>query len=166
MRPADMSIAYYFNLRTRSLNNVLFQFVMIPAPLVFAWILDTSKVKSRRVRGLVGVTVLGAITLGTSGGLAAWISYNDVNQNIPARGVDWTDSTFAAAFILYILFGIIYAIYQIAVQWTLAALSNDPVRCARHAGFFKGSTSLGMCVSFILDSQKVSYMNQLIVQYV
>jgi hypothetical protein len=31
---------------------------------------------------------------------------------------------------------------------------------------FKGTTSLGMCVSFILDSKNVSYMDQLIIQFV
>lgn len=61
--------------------------------------------------------------------------------------------------------GIIYASYQIVVQWTLGALSNDPVQCARYAGLFKGTTSLGMCISFVLDSKNVSYMDQLIVQF-
>ncbi|KAF2102542.1 hypothetical protein NA57DRAFT_71532 [Rhizodiscina lignyota] len=159
--------AYYFNLRTRSLNNVLFQFIMIPCPLVLASILDTSRIKSRRMRGMVGTACMGTLTLAVCAGLAGWIAKNDVNRqkNTPP-GVDWSDSAFGAGFILYLLEGIVYACYQICVQWTLGALSNDPIQCARYAGLFKGTTSLGMCVSFILDSQNVSYMDQLIVQFV
>lgn len=59
-----------------------------------------------------------------------------------------------------------YQTYQICVQWTLGALSNDPTKCSMMAGLFKGTTSLGMCISFVLDSQNVSYINQLIVQFV
>ena len=51
------------------------------------------------------------------------------------------------------------------MQWTLGALSNDPVQCSRLAGLFKGTTSLGMCISFVLDSQNVAYIDQLAVQF-
>lgn len=159
--------AYYFNLRTRSLNNVLFEFVMVPCPLALAWIMDTKYIKSRQNRGFVGLAILGSITIGALIGLTIWIKKNNVNrQTHPPPGVDWTDSAFGAGAILYILWGIIYATYQIVVQWVISALTNDPVRCARYAGLFKGTTSLGMCVSFILDSKNVTYLDQLIVQFV
>ena len=159
--------AYYFNLRTRSLNNVLFQFIMIPCPLALAYVMDSNFIKSRRIRGLVGVAIMGTITLAASAGLAAFIVEKDVNRqkNTPPA-VDWSDGAFAGPFILYLLFGIVYATYQICVQWTLASLTNDPVKCARYAGMFKGTTSLGMCISFVLDSKNVSYLDQLIVQFV
>ncbi|KAL6251790.1 hypothetical protein RBB50_002000 [Rhinocladiella similis] len=158
--------AYYFNLRTRSLNNVLFQFIMMPCPLMLAFVMDTNRIKSRRVRGIVGTCIMGALCLATNAGLAAWIVKNDVNRqkNAPP-GVDWSDSAFGAGFILYLLEGIIYATYQICVQWTLGALSNDPRICSRLSGLFKGTTALGMCISFVLDSKNVSYLDQLIVQF-
>ncbi|OAL38222.1 hypothetical protein AYO20_02674 [Fonsecaea nubica] len=170
---AEMNLAllssingYYFNLRTRSLNNVMFQFIMMPCPLLLAWIMDTKYIKSRRTRGMIGAVIMGTICLATNAGLAAWITRNDVNRqrNTPP-GIDWTDSGFGAGFVLYLLSGIIYATYQIVVQWTLGALTNDPVECSRLAGLFKGTTSLGMCISFVLDSKNVSYIDQLIVQF-
>lgn len=48
---------YYFNLRTRSLNNVLFQFIMIPCPLALAYIMDKTPIKSRRLRGILGAVI-------------------------------------------------------------------------------------------------------------
>ncbi|OQV00658.1 hypothetical protein CLAIMM_06125 isoform 2 [Cladophialophora immunda] len=157
---------YYFNLRTRSLNNVMFQFIMMPCPLLLAYVMDTSYIKSRRTRGMIGAVIVGTICLATNAGLAAWITKNDVNrQTHTPPGVDWSDSGFGAGFVLYLLSGIIYATYQIVVQWTLGAMSNDPVQCSRLAGLFKGTTSLGMCISFVLDSKNVSYIDQLIVQF-
>ncbi|KIX94203.1 uncharacterized protein Z520_10230 [Fonsecaea multimorphosa CBS 102226] len=170
---AEMNLAllssingYYFNLRTRSLNNVMFQFIMMPCPLLLAYIMDTSYIKSRRTRGMIGAIIVGTLCLATNAGLAAWITKNDVNRqtNTPP-GVDWSDDGFGAGFVLYLLSGIIYATYQIVVQWTLGALTNDPVQCSRLAGLFKGTTSLGMCISFVLDSKNVSYIDQLIVQF-
>lgn len=97
---------YYFNLRTRSLNNVLFQFIMMPCPLLLAAVMDTNYIKSRRVRGMIGAAIMGSICLATNAGLAAWITYNDVNrQTNKPPGVDWTDGAFGAGFVLYLLSG-------------------------------------------------------------
>jgi hypothetical protein len=155
-----------FNLRTRSLNNLLFNFIMIPAPLCLAWVMDSPKIGSRRTRGFAAVSVVGLITMGALGGLLGWITNQDVNRNNPAPGLDWTDSGFGAGVVLYILFGIVDACFQIIVQWTLGSLTNDPVLCARYAGAFKGTVSLGMCIAFTLDSKAVSYKTQVIIQLV
>lgn len=156
--------AYYFNLRTRSLNNLLFQVIMIPAPICLAMIMDNQKITSRRSRGLYGSAVVGVISIAAMGGLLGWIIKNDVDRHLDPPAIDWSEPAFAAGFILYLLFGIVYACFQIATQWTLAALTNDPSLCARYAGAFKGTVSLGMCVSFVIDSEGVSYRNQAIIQ--
>ncbi|KAJ9145453.1 Membrane transporter protein [Pleurostoma richardsiae] len=156
--------AFYFNLRTRSLNNLLFQVIMIPAPICLAMIMDNPRIASRRTKGLIGTAVVGVITMATTAGLLGWVIHNNVNGDNDPPAVDWTDSAFAAGFILYLLNGIIYACFQIAVQWTMASLTNDPALCARYAGAFKGTVSLGMCISFTIDSQGVSYRNQVIIQ--
>lgn len=60
--------------------------------------------------------------------------------------MDWIESAFGLGIVLYLLFGAIYACFQVTVQWTLAALANDPAPCARYAGAPKGTVSLGMYV--------------------
>ena len=139
---------------------------MIPAPLCLALIMDNPRILSRRKKGLIGTTIVGIISIATLAGLLGWVIHNDVDRNKTPPAVDWTDSAFAAGFILYLLNGIIYACYQIVVQWTLGSLSNDPALCARYAGAFKGTVSLGMCISFTVDSQNVSYRNQVIYELV
>ncbi|KAK7533803.1 major facilitator superfamily domain-containing protein [Phyllosticta citribraziliensis] len=155
---------HYFNLRTRSLTNLLFQFIMIPTPLAMAWVMDNKRIKSRRKKGMMGSLMMGVITMGATVGLLIWIIVNDIDANDPAPGIDWSDPSFASGFILYLLFGIVYATFQICVQWTMSALTNDPVLCARYAGAFKGTVSLGMCVSFVMDSEGISYLTQTIIQ--
>lgn len=159
-----ISPGYYFNLRTRSLNNLLFQFIMIPAPLALSYVIDSQR-STRRIRGVLGSSIMGLITLGATAGLLGWIIHNniDVGRHDPP-GIDWHDPQFASGFVLYLLFGIVYATFQICVQWTLGSLTNDPVKCAYFSGAFKGTVSLGMCISFVMDSQKVSFQVQTITQ--
>jgi len=68
---AEMALAlqsslngYYFNLRTRSLNNVMFNFIQLPASFGMTYILDNTRFGKRKMRSLIGITVMSAITLG------------------------------------------------------------------------------------------------------
>jgi hypothetical protein len=160
-------IGFYFNLRTRCLNNVIYQIIQILIPFILSYILDTKLVKHRRTRGYLAIAFIGTITLCSCAGLTAFIMENDINQNTSsARGNDWTDPGFAKAFVIYLFWGMVYSGYQIVIEWVLAALTNDPATLARYAGLFKGTGSLGICVSFLLDSRKVPYIWQLTVQFV
>lgn len=139
---------------------------MIPAPLCLAFVMDNPRIQSRKKKGLLGTTIVGIISIATLAGLLGWVINHDVDRTKDPPSVDWTDAAFGAGFILYLLNGIIYACYQIVVQWALAGLSNDPALCARYAGAFKGTVSLGMCISFTVDSQNVSYRSQVIYELV
>ncbi|KIW67908.1 hypothetical protein PV04_07123 [Phialophora macrospora] len=164
LAPASSINGYYLNLRTRSLANLLFNFIMIPAPLILASMMDSSFIKTRRMRGVVGVTAIGTITMASLAGVLGWICVHDVDRTKPPPGVDWTHGTGVSYIILYLFFGIVDACFQIVVQWVLSALTNDPVLCARYAGAFRGTVSLGMCIAFTLDAKAVSYKNQIIIQ--
>ncbi|EXJ80645.1 hypothetical protein A1O3_06929 [Capronia epimyces CBS 606.96] len=157
---------YYFDLRTRSLANIIFEMIMIPAPLALAWAMDNKYMTRRRTRGMLGVAIMAVITLATYAGVIGWLVRNDVDRSQPPPAVDWSMSSFASGFVLYILSGIIYSGFQICGQWTLSALSNDPYKCARYAGLFKGTTSLGLMAAFLMDSKNVSYLDQAIVHLV
>lgn len=55
----------------------------------------------------------------------------------------------------------IYAIWQSVVQFVISTLSNDPKICARYAGMFKSSVSLGMAISFGVTAAEVEFLSQL-----
>lgn len=139
---------------------------MIPTPLLMAWVLDNRRVESRRTRGIMGASVLALLTLAFNAGYLGWVASENIDRNGEAPANDWTDAAFGPACVLYLLAGIVYACYQIVVQWVLGALSNDPATCARYAGAFKGTVSLGMCIAFTIDSQGVSYKVQAIIDLV
>lgn len=100
--------AWYFNLRTRSLNNVCIQLISIVVPLLLAGLMDTSYIKSRRMRGYIGVSVMGVITLGTCAASIAWIDKNNITRKVML--VDWTDERFGPAFAVYLFNGIVYGV--------------------------------------------------------
>ncbi|EXJ86206.1 hypothetical protein A1O1_06576 [Capronia coronata CBS 617.96] len=158
--------SYYFSLRARSLNNVLFQFIMIPAAFALSSLLDMGRL-SRRKRGLIACSCVGVITMGASAGLVGWMKINGLDGRLSTSpDVDWTSSRFAGATVIYLLWGIVYASYLISANWVVSSLSNDPARCAVYAGFAKGTASLGLCICFIMDTRSVTYMAQCIMQFV
>lgn len=112
---AEMALAlesslngYFFNLRTRSLNNVMFNFIQIPASIGMTWILDSTRFGKRRTRALIGITIMSAITLGICSAEAAWLSEKRLNRDIPGPSTDWKDSEFAGAFVIYVIYGSVY----------------------------------------------------------
>ncbi|EXJ79410.1 hypothetical protein A1O3_08912 [Capronia epimyces CBS 606.96] len=157
--------AFYFNLRTRSLNNMCFQFIQILMPYLLIYVLDSKRIASRRRRGAIGVVIMGTLAIGACIGLYIWLDvvhYADIKTS-PA--VDWQDSHFPGIFVIYILFGAIFAGFQVVVEWILSALTNEPSTLAQFAGMVKGTSSLGMCISFVVAAQKVPTVGQLSLQF-
>ncbi|KAL5335483.1 major facilitator superfamily domain-containing protein [Aspergillus crustosus] len=170
---AEMALAlqsslngYFFNLRTRSLNNVFFNFIQIPASLAMTFILDNPRYfGKRRTRALIGISVMSAITLGICSAEAAWLVQHRIDRNQPGPSTDWTDPDFAGAFVIYVIYGSVYSIYQIATQYVICSLTNDPEVLARYASVFRGMTALGMMFSFIIDGNGGTYTTQLSFQF-
>ncbi|KAJ2318847.1 hypothetical protein GGI00_006518, partial [Coemansia sp. RSA 2681] len=50
--------------------------------------------------------------------------------------------------------------------WIIGSLTNDNQKLSRYAGFYKGIQSLGATVAWQLDAKNVSYLNQLIGNWV
>ncbi|KAH8694054.1 major facilitator superfamily domain-containing protein [Talaromyces proteolyticus] len=169
---AEMALAlqsslngYFFNLRTRSLNNVAFNFIQIPASIGMTFILDNPRFGLRKTRALIGISVMSAITLGICSAEAAWLTQHHIDRNKAGPSTDWTDSAFAGAFVIYVIYGSVYSIYQIATQYVICSLTNQPERLARYAGVFRGVTALGMMFSFIIDGNGGTYITQLSFQF-
>ncbi|RFU28738.1 hypothetical protein B7463_g7578, partial [Scytalidium lignicola] len=169
---AEMALAlqsslngYYFNLRTRSLNNVMFNFIQLPASFGMTYILDNPRFGHRKARALIGISVMSAVTLAICAAEAAWLAKHHLNRNEAGPSTDWTDPAFAGAFVIYVIYGSVYSIYQIATQYVICALTNDPERLARRASCFRGTTALGMMFSFIIDGNGGTYITQLSFQF-
>ncbi|EIM92124.1 uncharacterized protein STEHIDRAFT_136133 [Stereum hirsutum FP-91666 SS1] len=154
--------AHVFNLRTRSLVNLCFWAVQIPATLALQPIFDADM--PRRRRAYIAATYVAVITLAIWIDETIWLTGpNKISVNDDALNLDWTDDSALVGplFSGYVLSGVIYAIWQSVVQFVISTLSNDPKICARYAGMFKSSISLGMTVSFGVTAAEVEFLPQL-----
>ncbi|KIX01044.1 uncharacterized protein Z518_10110 [Rhinocladiella mackenziei CBS 650.93] len=156
----------YFNLRTRSLNNFSYQTIQVFIPGLLILVLDNQRIKSRQTRGLIGLGLMSAVSIGACAGLIAWLEVYNVDDLTEAAGEDWTDAAWPGLFVCYLLFGMIYAGYQMVVEYTLASTTNDPSTLARVAGMFKCYSSFGMMISFIMAGERVTFLGQVILQFV
>lgn len=150
--------AYSFNLRTRSLNSVLFWGIQIPTTFLFGLILDNKRFR-RRIRGIMALTVSLIIVIASWGiTIGVQVKYG-LKRGSASPEWDWTDGTPFTEFLFVILLtGIAYAIDQMMVMWVISSFSNEPKLLARYGGFFKGMLSAGLCIAFGLEAGGVSYL--------
>ncbi|KAK4792725.1 hypothetical protein SAY86_023160 [Trapa natans] len=153
-----------FNLRTRGLNNVFYWGAQMLGSVGIGYILDFS-FSSRRTRGFVGIGVVAI--LGTAiwgGGLANQVKYS--HNNLPEK-LDFKDSgsAFAGPFVLYFSYGLLDAMFQSMVYWVIGALADDSETLSRYSGFYKGVQSAGAAIAWQIDTHKVPYLTQLILNW-
>ncbi|CAK9153629.1 unnamed protein product [Ilex paraguariensis] len=157
--------AALFNLRTRGLNNVFYWGAQMIGSVFIGYIMDFS-FKSRRMRGFVGIGVVGL--LGTAiwgGGLAKQLDYSR-HDELKIK-LDFKDgSDFAGPFVLYFSYGLLDAMFQSMIYWVIGALADDSEILSRYNGFYKGVQSAGGAVAWQVDANGVPFLNQLIMNWV
>ncbi|KAL8720880.1 MAG: hypothetical protein Q9225_002325 [Loekoesia sp. 1 TL-2023] len=137
----------YFNIRTRSLNSLMFNMMQIVGAVWIGLMLDNWKIASRRTRGVVTVATVAAVVIAGWIGLTVWLYRNPMDLLNPPL-FDWTDGPFGGFFILNLIFGMNMVIYQVTVQWIISSFTNDPEQLARLAGLVKGVLAGGVAASF------------------
>ena len=56
--------------------------------------------------------------------------------------IDFTDPAYGGRVVLYVLFGVLDAMWQTTSYWLMGAMSNDPAKLAFLTGFCKGCCTL------------------------
>lgn len=158
----------HFNVRTRSLNNVLYWMSQIIGAVIFGNCLDISRF-SRSLRAKISYIALGVLTFVIWGGGWAWQKNQPTREEVTAAAldktgqtppfpIDWSEgSTYIAPMFLFIFYGIFDAAWQTCIYWYMGALSNSGRRAANYAGFYKGIQSAGAAVFWRLDALHVSF---------
>ncbi|KAL9269083.1 UNC93-like protein [Drosera capensis] len=156
-----------FNLRTRGFNNVFYWGAQMVGSAGIGYLMDFS-FKSRRKRGLFGIAVVGFLgTLIWGGGLANQLRYSRGDESKIGK-LDFKDSgaAYAGPFVLYFSFGLLDAMFQSMVYWVIGSLADDSETLSRYSGFYKGVQSAGAVVASQIDVHSVSFLNQLIINWV
>ncbi|CAJ2510900.1 Uu.00g065250.m01.CDS01 [Anthostomella pinea] len=151
----------HFNLRTRSLNSLLYWLSQILGAIVFGYALDFTKAR-RSVRAKGSLAMLFVLTFAIWGGGYAFQKKQDSRSltsqaSYEPEKMDWTSPGFIGPMFLYFFYGFYDACWQTSVYWYMGALSNSGRRVANLAGFYKGIQSAGAAIFWRLDGLGTSY---------
>ncbi|KFA67109.1 hypothetical protein S40285_03014 [Stachybotrys chlorohalonatus IBT 40285] len=152
----DMNAAH-FNIRTRSLNNLLYWVAQILAATLVGYALDYGKA-SRTTRAKASFVVLTVLTFAIWGGGYAWQRLQVTRETAATDEyreivVDWTDGgrRYIGPMFLYFFYGFYDAVWQTCIYWYMGAISNSGRKAANLAGFYKGIQSGGAAIFWALD---------------
>jgi len=151
-----------FNVRTRSLNGLLYWLSQIFGALFMGFALDT-KLFSRKMRARLGLIVVFVFTCAVwGGGLALQLTYTRAsvafNETKGIPKMDWTSSGYGSRCVLYICYGLFDAVWQTYLYWLMGALSNNSRKLAIYAGFYKSIQSAGSAIIYRLDALEKPYI--------
>ena len=157
-----------FNIRTRSLNSVLYWSAQMVGAGLFGFVLDLTYFRrTTRAKGVwLVLFVLTFVVWG--GGWAFQKGYTraevEVGLNTKTLAddyptIDWTDSAYVGPMFLYIFYGMYDAIWQTCVYWYMGAITNNGRKLANFAGFYKGIQSAGSAITWRIDEMGIKYAN-------
>ncbi|EGO03433.1 hypothetical protein SERLA73DRAFT_69300 [Serpula lacrymans var. lacrymans S7.3] len=163
-----------FNIRTRSLNNLVYWSSQILGSIAIGFVLDTPRLR-RRVRAFSGWAILFVMVFAVHG----WAYYYQkfayrpsivVRQSsiLLSRGytratatatMDLSDKGYAAHCWLIIFYSLLDAMWQTTAYWLMGAMSNDPAKLAVFTGFYKSIQSAGAAGVWRADAINLPFMN-------
>ncbi|OBT69969.1 hypothetical protein VE03_00541 [Pseudogymnoascus sp. 23342-1-I1] len=159
------TFGYYFSLRTRALNTILYNVLQIILPAILAALLDAQWIGIRKVRGIIGVIFTAATTISLATAELIYFKQN-VDRTKPGPSMDWSDPGYGNIMILHLLWGGCFCCWTFMVQWIMGSMSNKPEVLSRYAGLFKGTSALGVCVAFAIDARKPQYWVEMAIHFV
>ncbi|KAG5642565.1 hypothetical protein DXG03_002552 [Asterophora parasitica] len=132
-----------FNIRARSLNNLVYWLAQIAGSLAIGFLLDQQSIP-RRTRAFASWTILLIMVFVVH--IWAYFYQKDyTRESIPsdAEKMDISDHRYASRVLLYIVCGLLDAMWQTTAYWIIGAMSNDPAKLAHFTGFYKSFQSAG-----------------------
>jgi len=156
-----------FNIRARSLNNLVYWLSQIVGSISIGFLLDQRAI-SRRIRAFSGWTILLAMVFIVH----IWAFFYQkqyTRQSIPSKSnnkIDIFDGGYAGRIWLYIFCGLLDAMWQTTAYWIMGAMSNDPAKLAHLTGFYKSIQSAGGAGAWRADAVKTPFMNMFISTWV
>ncbi|KAF9188385.1 hypothetical protein BGZ51_000631 [Haplosporangium sp. Z 767] len=159
---------FNFNIRTRSLNSILFWVAQIIGALFIGHLLDRIPLRRPR-RAILGLAVIALLFMGTwIGALMMQLKHKWERKTATEdelidfeHGDDYT-----GPLVIYTMFGFCDAAFAVYCYWLMGALSNKHDELSRYAGFFKSIQSLGSAVAAPLDLAQTPFLAYLITNWI
>ena len=147
-----------FNIRTRSLNSLLYWIMQLVGAILFGGLLDWKRF-DRKTRAKLGWAALFILTMAIWGaGLKFQLLFTRESVK-EMKAIDFTDSNYVGPVILYVFYGIYDAVWQTYIYYLLGALSNSPKKAALYGSMYKGIQSAGAAIAWRLDYYEIPYLN-------
>ncbi|KZV77523.1 MFS general substrate transporter [Peniophora sp. CONT] len=151
---------FYFDGPTRAVNATLEGSGAIVGALFIGFaILDAPRIK-RRTRGWLGLAFVSVCVITVWSCALAWqlkfTRATDIDK------MSYRDHAYAPKGTLYFFFYVSDAAYQALAYWIMGAITNDPFKLARYAGFYKAIQSAGAAGSFGMDAVATPFLNELL----
>jgi hypothetical protein len=73
--------------------------------------------------------------------------------------IDFNDAKYVGRVFLYIMMGLLDAMWQTAAYWLMGAMSNDPAKLAYFTGFYKSIQSAGAAGVWRADAVSIPFMS-------
>ncbi|ORZ16007.1 major facilitator superfamily domain-containing protein [Lobosporangium transversale] len=159
---------FTFNIRTRSLNSIIFWVAQILGALIIGMLLDRLPMKRPR-RALLGLLVVAILFNSTwIGALLMQHKYNWERRAPNSKDlIDFEHGdTYSGPLTIYAMFGFCDAAFAVYCYWLMGALSNKHEELSRYAGFFKSIQSLGSAVAAPLDLAQTPLRAYLIINWI
>ncbi|KAA8642202.1 hypothetical protein EYZ11_009211 [Aspergillus tanneri] len=147
----------YFNVRTRSLNSLLYWLMQMVGALVFGYTLDM-KYYSRPMRARINLFLLFSITMGIWGGGYAF--QKQYTRETVLEPKDFTSSGYVGPMFLYMFYGFYDAAFQTCAYWFMGSLTNNGRKLANFAGFYKGIQSAGAAGMWRMEGVETPFMTE------
>lgn len=148
--------AALFDIRARSLNNLVHWLSQIVGSVMLGLVLDSTWLR-RRGRAFAGWTILLVITLIVH----IWAYYYQrtyTRASVPVLKMDIYDPRYPAHVWLMIFYGLLDAMWHVMCFWLIGAMSNDVNKLAIYSGFFHSVQAAGSAIGWRLDALKFPYM--------
>ncbi|KAI0063052.1 MFS general substrate transporter [Artomyces pyxidatus] len=158
--------AALFNIRARSLNNLVYWLSQIVGSVSIGLLLDQRHLR-RRFRAFFAWCIL-LVFVFVVHIWAYFYQRQYTRQSIPndADKLDIYDRRYIGRVFLYIACGLLDAMWQTTAYWMMGAMSNDPAKLAYFTGFYKSIQSAGAAGVWRADAVKIPYMSLFISTWV
>ncbi|KAF9948024.1 hypothetical protein BGZ72_010002 [Mortierella alpina] len=159
---------FNFNIRTRSLNSLIFWVAQIIGALVIGYLLDRIPVK-RPKRAKLGLLFIALLFMATwIAALMMQLKHKWERKALQRKElIDYGHGTnYTGLLAIYAMFGFCDAAFAVYCYWLMGALSNKHDELSRYAGFFKSIQSLGSAVAAPLDLAQTPLLAYLITNWI
>lgn len=149
---------FYFDGPTRAVNASLEGAGAIVGALITGiFILDAPRFR-RRTRGWFGLAFVGTCVVAVWSCALAW-QITFTRDSNPGK-MSYHDNAFVSKGVLYFFFYFSDSAYQALAYWIMGAITNDPFKLARYAGFYKAIQSAGSAGSYGMDAVATPFLNE------